>query len=148
MLRAQDRTKKEVLVLNSYRSDYAWTSSIGQAFRSLLENEPYPIEIWHEYMDASRRPPAEFRDELRRELVAKYAGRKLDLIVSTDDEALVFLAAHHDELFSGIPVVFCGVNNAGAIEDLPRAVFTGVREVFSNNEFSISRSSSDPAPGE
>ena len=40
----------------------------------------------------------------------KYSHIKFDVIITSDDNAFHFLRDHHDDIFHGQPVVFCGVN--------------------------------------
>ena len=40
----------------------------------------------------------------------KYNNYKFDLIITTDNNAFKFMLKYRDELFSGTPVIFCGVN--------------------------------------
>src|SRR5262245_24857020 len=61
-LTAQVDRAREVLILNSYRSDYAWTIDLVRGIESALESER--IEFWNEYMDAPRRSPTELHGEL------------------------------------------------------------------------------------
>src|SRR5262245_19656234 len=47
----QPTSPKTVLVLNSYRTGYAWTDEQVRGIRSVLSNQSYPIELYLEYMD-------------------------------------------------------------------------------------------------
>lgn len=84
------------------------------------------VQIYNESMDLSRFDPATqtqvFRDYLR----AKYASKKIDVIIAVLGPSLDFLTKYGDEIFPGVPVVFCGVD---AREMGKRALpprFTGV----------------------
>ena len=59
-----------------------------------------------------------------------HRASRLDLIVSSDDEALQFLLKHRVELFGNVPVVFSGVSSPELIQQVPRDVYTGVVEEF------------------
>jgi hypothetical protein len=85
-------------------------------------------------MDAARNPGKGYREELRNLYRAKYGQKKIDVIISTDDEALAFLLDYHDDLFPETPVVFCGVNDLSLAARTPRAGFTGVIEVWNSRE--------------
>src|SRR5262245_28547373 len=82
--RCQLAPPKTVLVLNSYRSGYAWTDDEVRGVRSVLSNQPYPVELYVEYMDASRCPGQQHLDSLQAFYRSKYGGRSIDLILSTD----------------------------------------------------------------
>ena len=127
---AQTHSRKDVLLLNSYRPGFAWTDEVVRGVRSALANEPYVVEFWVEYMDAARYSGPPYLDELERLYRHKYGGKKIDLIVSSDDDALEFLLSPRAELFANTPVVFCGVNNPRLASQAPRHRFTGVIEVF------------------
>ena len=48
---------------------------------------------------------------LREMYKEKYRATRFDVIISSDDDAFQFLLRYRNELFPGVPVVFCGVNN-------------------------------------
>ncbi|MBM3814922.1 MAG: PAS domain S-box protein [Acidimicrobiia bacterium] len=123
------RQQADVLILNSYCAGFPWTDNQIVGIRSVLERLPYPVTVWIEFMDAAR-----FGDELARlpdYYRRRYSGKPIQLIFSTDDDALQFLLRNHDSLFPAIPVVFSGVNQPGVLATADRSVFTGVAEAFS-----------------
>jgi PAS domain S-box-containing protein len=131
---AQSLSKKDVLLLNSYRAGYSWTAEQVRGIESVLGSESYLVDVWVEYMDMARNTGSGYREELRNLYRAKYGRKKVDAIVSTDDEALAFLLDYHTELFPGTPVVFCGVNDLSLADRVPRDLFTGVIEVWNSRE--------------
>ena len=67
-------------------------------------------------------------DVERAYLEARYQGRKFDLVMTTDDDALAFVVRHHARLFPGMPVVLsdaAAVDTEGLRKTIP---VTGVRE--------------------
>ena len=126
---AQPATR-HVLFIDSYQSGYPWSDDILKALHERLNDLPYQVELWAEYLDARRFGGETWDAEFTRLLEVKYGNRHLDLIVSSDDPALEFLLKHHDALFHGVPVVFCGVNDDGLASRAPRDLYTGVRELF------------------
>ena len=132
--RCQAPSPKTVLVLNSYRTGYAWTDDQVRGVRSVLSNQSYPVELYVEYMDAARRPDEKHLEALKAFYQAKYGGRPLDLILSTDDAALQFLLKSKDSLFGRKPLVFCGVNNTELAAQASRDTTTGIIEVFASEE--------------
>jgi len=133
-LHCQAPPSKTVLLLNSYRAGYAWTDDQVRGVRSVLSDQPYPVELYVEYMDTTRRADEKHLDALRAFYQAKYGGRLLDLILSTDDAALQFLLKSKDSLFGKKPLVFCGVNNTELAAQTSRDTMTGVIEVFASAE--------------
>ena len=133
-LQCQAPPPKIVLVLNSYRTGYAWTDDQVRGIRSVLSAQSYPVELYVEYMDAARRPDEKQQEALRTFYQTRYGDQAIDLIVSTDDAALQFLLKYKGSLFGKRPLVFCGVNNAELAEQVSRDTTTGVIEVFASEE--------------
>jgi len=125
---AEDR--KQILLLNSYHQNFLWTESIFKGLTDVLRPRETGILLHVENMDTKR---VEFNElyekQLKRVYELKYKGVNLDLIMVTDNNAFEFMRHNHDELFPGVPVVFCGINyfNPELIRDHP--LFTGVAEV-------------------
>ncbi len=130
MSAAAQPATRHVLFIDSYQSGYPWSDDILKALHERLNDLPYQVELWVEYLDARRFGGETWDAEFTRLLEVKYGNRHLDLIVSSDDPALEFLLKHHDALFHGVPVVFCGVNDEGLASRAPRDLYTGVRELF------------------
>ncbi|MBI5086355.1 MAG: response regulator [Acidobacteria bacterium] len=122
--------KRNVLILNSYHAGLEWTDEVGRGLRSVLHDQPFEVEIWNEFLDTKRKADPGYFDEIRGWLARKYAGTRLDLIVSVDDDALAFLLEHKRSLFGDVPVVFCGVSGKQLIASVPRDSYTGVEEQF------------------
>ena len=105
---------KNVLVLHSYHQGLVWTDHIMEGIYSRFNKSGIDAEILIEYMDTKRYfdgPGGKYVQRLREMYKDKYGAMKLDVIISSDDNAFQFLLSHHDELFPGTPIVFCGVNN-------------------------------------
>src|SRR5262249_49319941 len=88
-------TTKNVLFIDSYQPGFAWPDDILNAVHQRLNDLPYQVEFWVEYLDARRVGGQAWDAELRRLLEVKYGNRHFDLIVSSDDAALEFLLKHH-----------------------------------------------------
>ena len=102
-------TRKHVLILNSYEPTYQWTANIVAGVQSVL-GQRTDVELAIEYMDSKKAYTPEYAHLLAQIYARKYGSLHFDLIVSSDDDALNFLKTYREELFSGVPVVFCGVN--------------------------------------
>ncbi|MCK4504839.1 MAG: hypothetical protein KAW14_04430, partial [Candidatus Aegiribacteria sp.] len=100
-----------ILILHSYHPGFTWTESISAGLRSILEEVDFEIDIHTEYMDTKVHLPEVVFPQLEQLYMAKYEGICFDLIITTDDNALNFLLAHRDQLFPGVSIVFCGLNN-------------------------------------
>ena len=113
---------RRVLMINSYSLDYSWTENIVNGVRDTLMPRG-DVEIAFEFMDIKRVPFSDaYAAELRDIMRARYAKLTFDAVIASDDDALDFLLRYRDELFPGVPVVFCGVNN---FEDKRIAGYTG-----------------------
>lgn len=88
------------------------------------------METVVEYLDAKRYAVNRLSSTIAELYRRKYAEDPPAVIISCDDDALEFLFAYRDEVFPGIPVVFCGLQ----LEDYDpqllagRTGYTGVVE--------------------
>jgi len=118
-----------VLILNSYNKGLPWTDEQTDGIVAALRDSDLDPSFYVEYLDWKNHPtPENFR--LMYELLkAKYAKKKIDVILATDDIALIFAFQHRREIFSNAPVVFSGVYKE-AVERLAtkETNYTGVYE--------------------
>jgi signal transduction histidine kinase/CheY-like chemotaxis protein len=121
---------RHVLFLNSYQPGYQWSDDEVDGVRSVMDNQPYPVELWVEYMDSRRFGARADEDRFENYVRDKYRGHRFDLIISSDDAALTFLLERRDRLFPGVPVVFMGLNNRDLAARVDRRSYTGLLEIF------------------
>ena len=98
-----------VLVLNSYHHGLSWTDSIVQGIMSVLGGDP-DLELHIEYMDTKRLYDEVHLQNLYEVYKYKYSQMRFEAVMVSDNNAFEFVRQHHDDLFPGTPVVFCGVN--------------------------------------
>ena len=122
--------RKHVLVLHSYHQGLGWTNRITEGIKSALNDTDQEIELYFEYMDTKRIYDDQHIQNLRELYRHKYRNLRFDVIISSDDYVFRFLLAHHRELFSGTPIVFCGVNNFKDSMLLGHDLITGIMESF------------------
>ncbi|WP_321475328.1 ABC transporter substrate binding protein [uncultured Paludibaculum sp.] len=122
--------KHNVLLLNSYHQNFPWTNDLVLGVEDVLSALPFDVEIWTEFLDAKRRSGPAHEAWMESVLREKYRALQLDLIISSDDNALRFLLKHRDDLFGAVPVVFCGVSSPELIQQVPRETYTGVMEEY------------------
>jgi PAS domain S-box-containing protein len=125
---AQTR-QPSVLFLVGYRSEnpagFAYGPKLQRELSAALGSE---IDPFTEYLDPARVPAAGFPEAFETYLRAKYAERRLDLIVASDRTAMAFLERSRDRAFPGVPVVFFSTERATTT--LTRAWGFGVHPDF------------------
>ncbi|MDC7221335.1 MAG: ABC transporter substrate binding protein [Spirochaetales bacterium] len=118
-----------VLYLNSYDFRMDWTEDILQGIEEVLEPDKRDITLYSEAMDTKEFPTKDhfifFRDYLEK----KYRNYNLSLILCSDNNAFDFLRLYQEELFPGVPVVFCGVNSFSHALLKDHDNFTGISEI-------------------
>lgn len=118
---------KRVLLLHSFRTalpiNAAYTSGVVKGLDPAGE---YRLELDTETLDLSRVDDDDYVHKLIEIYRLKYRAAPPDLIIPTYTPALRLLLRRGDELFPGVPIVFCGAD-VGAVEaaHLPAHV-TGV----------------------
>jgi signal transduction histidine kinase len=78
--------------------------------RTLAAGSGDRVELYREAMDLSRFGSKTYESVLRDTLRAKYADKKIDVVVAFYPGALDFLLTHGSEIFPGAPIVFCGID--------------------------------------
>ncbi len=127
---AEEPPPRHLLLLHSYHQGFRWTDDVTASVASVVARSPRKVELHVEYMDGKRCSAEHLQPAFARLLELKYRGRLPDLVITSDDDALNFVRRHHSRLFPGVPVVFCGVNDAGAALSVPRRFFTGLVETL------------------
>lgn len=128
---AESIENKEVLIINSYQNGLSWTDQEEEGIIETLHRSDIKCSVHIEYMDWKNYPTAKNLELFYSSLYYKYADKRLDVIITTDDAALNFALKHRESLFPDTPIVFCGVNEMGVQELLEgMANVTGVVERF------------------
>jgi ABC-type uncharacterized transport system substrate-binding protein len=120
----------DILVIHSYHQGLQWTDDISEGIRSVLRSES--VEIHHEFLDMKRNSGEEYY-----RLIVDFERRKEEisqidfkLIICSDNHALEFIMEYGEELYPGVPVVFCGVNNFSPGMIAGRNDITGIVETI------------------
>ncbi len=122
---------RRVLIVNSYHKEFAWTDAQVAGAREVLTSASDDLELYVEYLDTKRIAyEGEYLDLLSRTLRHKYKNVKLDAIITTDDNALRLVMTLHEDVFGGVPVTFCGINDYQPSLLVGRDQFTGLVEVL------------------
>ena len=100
----------QVVILNSYHPGEIWTDNELAGLLPVLQRV-YPG--WMpivEYLDAKRFPGPDYLALLKDHLVRKYQHRRVDLLIALDNPAFDLALKYRHELFTGVPIVFAGIN--------------------------------------
>lgn len=123
--------KPHILLINSYDQRLTWVEDIVRGVEDVLLPEENSYTLHIENMDSKSFYSPEYFAIFRDYLEVKYKNTDIYLILSSDDNAYDFLREHRDQVFPGVPVVFCGVNNFEDKQIANITAITGVVEVFS-----------------
>ena len=135
VVHAENSHKAHVLVLNSYEKGFLWTDNVVNGIESVLKNELDVIELKIEYMDSKAvKYDVAYKKMLFDLYSHKYKDLNLDVVITSDDNAFNFVREYHEKVFSGINVVFCGVNNIKAPDLVEGMPFTGILEITAEKE--------------
>jgi two-component system, sensor histidine kinase len=128
------QTAANILVIHSYNPGLSWTDDIHKGIVETLSQSGKPWSLNVEYLDA-KRYPQEPMLRMQSELIkAHVRDHPANAVIVSDDAAFGFVMHNRQELFDGVPIIFCGVNNfqpemLGGEEGI-----TGVSEIISVRE--------------
>ena len=120
-----------ILVLNSYHQGFSWTDEEMKGILQEIDESGLELEIFIEYLDWKKFPTDWNLQGFRDLIEQKYYNSNLDIILCTDDSAFTFARENRDELFKGVPIVFCGVDGLD-YEELSsnQDNYTGVMQIM------------------
>ncbi|XPS83819.1 two component system sensor histidine kinase, hybrid [Desulfosarcina variabilis str. Montpellier] len=105
------KNSKQVLIINSYIPDMPWQQRVNQSITATLKNDPHlSIDIHTEYTGLSENVGADYVQKLIDLYRYKYAGRKIDLVISVDIAATNLMIVHGKTLFPGAALAFLSGN--------------------------------------
>jgi len=118
-----------VLLLNSYHPQYRWTAELTRGVEQALATDIAPKNLYVEFMDERRfvDDPI-YHQKLIELLHYKYQQYKPDIVITSDDAAYYFMLEYGEQLFPGIPIIFCGVNVFNPQSIANRKNITGIAE--------------------
>ena len=120
-----------VLVIHSYHKEMQWVDEIEQAIeKTLVAAHGTAVDIHVEYMDSKRFSDHDYFNLLSEVWRYKYLANRPDCLIVCDDNALNFILSTRDQLFAGIPIVFCGINHYDAATFARYDNITGVVEAY------------------
>jgi len=123
-----------VLIFHSYQESLLWDRDINQGIEKVFNSSGLDYGLYYEYMDSKRPNTVEYFKELAHFYRYKYKDDSFDLIIASDNNALLFLGEYGREIFPSTPVIFTGVN--GFEDDMLEGYdsITGIAEDLSFRE--------------
>lgn len=106
-----------IFILHSYSMDFRWTEGLHQGITETLKNASPSSQFRVEFMDTKNFFDEAFLKTLAQTYALKYKKVQFDGIVVTDNNALAFMTSYGKEVFPGVPVVACGINDAKLPEE-------------------------------
>ncbi len=99
---------RSLLLVHSYQQGPAWVQNITDGALSVFgQSRDFRFNYRFEYMNILDADPSGYPEIYRRRL-----GRsRFDVLIGVDNQALEFLVDNRAELFAGVPIVFCSVDD-------------------------------------
>jgi signal transduction histidine kinase len=116
-----------ILIIHSYHQGLEWTDSISSGVMDVFKDRT-DINLFFEYLDIKRNYTDDYFDLLYDLYKAKERKDSLSAIIVSDNGAYDFMRMHGDELYPGVPVLFCGVNNLDTNELDVNCRYRGIME--------------------
>jgi len=112
VVRAQsEEVARRILLLYPNDNAQPATAIIGEAARKrLIEQLPRKVEIYSEYLEATRFPEVTHDDLVARYLTEKYARTPLDLVITLGPDALRFMVRRREAIAPRVPIVYCCIS--------------------------------------
>jgi signal transduction histidine kinase/ABC-type uncharacterized transport system substrate-binding protein len=98
---------RRILILNEAGTSYPAIAIINEGIQAALNDSPYRLEFYSEYMDTLLFPDPADQQEFRDSYLRKYQNRKPDVIITVGPSPLKFMQEVHERAFPGVPIVFC-----------------------------------------
>jgi PAS domain S-box-containing protein len=117
---------RRILILNEAGTSYPAVTIINQGIQSALNDSPYALEFYSEYLDTLLFPDPAAQQEFRDFYLRKYQNRRPDVIVTVGPSPLKFMQEVHQKAFPGVPIVFCLPNGSAPGAPTLDSAFTGV----------------------
>ena len=117
---------RRILILNEAGTSYPAIKIIDEGIQAALQNSPYHLEFYSEYLDTVLFPDPAAQQEFRDFYIRKYQNRIPDVIITVGPSPLKFMLEVHKSAFVGVPIIFCLPN--GNVPGTPAldSNFTGV----------------------
>ena len=97
---APTKEVRRILILNEENATYPGINIINQGIQAGLNDSPYQLQLYSEYMDTTLFPDPAVQQELRDSYIRKYQNLKLDVIITVGPSPLKFMQEVHQKSFS------------------------------------------------
>ncbi len=116
-----ERDIKLVLHISSYSSEAVWEQKIVEGINSIFYNDKN-ITYYSIMLNSRHILDEERRYNIALNIIRNYfMSNNVDAIIVSDNDALRFVSLYYNILFTGVPIVFCGVN------DFDNSMLGGIR---------------------
>lgn len=106
----------QIIYISSYGPSYVWNQEIEKGIEAAITDSEHPrIQLSIEYLDAKVISDDDHFENLYHTFSHKYATTNPDVVIISDDSALLFMNKYGNLLFPGVPIVFTGINNVSNI---------------------------------
>jgi PAS domain S-box-containing protein len=122
---AQLKPARRVLIFNETGTSYPGINIIDQGIRHGLENTPYHLDFYREYLETALFPDPADQQKFRDFYINKYKNHQPDVIITVGSSPLRFMSEAHRTAFPGVPIVFSLPNLSSPVPELD-SDFTGV----------------------
>jgi PAS domain S-box-containing protein len=123
---AQVKPIRRVLILYEIGLSSPSVSVLDQQIRTALENSPFQIELYREYLETTLFAGQREQREIRDWYVHKYRDRKPDIVITLGISPLRFVVDSHQMSFKDVPIVFGGLSGVPLEGMKLDSTFTGV----------------------
>ncbi|MGC1832786.1 MAG: ATP-binding protein, partial [Candidatus Acidiferrales bacterium] len=98
---------RRILILNEAGATYPAIATINDGIQAALNDSPYRLEFYSEYMDTVLFPDPAEQQVFRDFYLQKYQHRQPNVIITVGPSPLKFMEEVHQRAFPGVPIVFC-----------------------------------------
>jgi hypothetical protein len=85
---AQTTEVRRILILNEVNTSYPGIRTVNDGIQAALNDSPYRLQLYSEYMDTSLFPDPAAQQEFRAFYIRKYQNRKPDVIITVGPSPL------------------------------------------------------------
>jgi hypothetical protein len=97
---------RRVLIFHELGLSSPAETLIDQEIVAVLQNSPFQVELYREYLEPNLFPNPTEQQEIRSSFLHKYRNRNLDLIIALGSHPVDFIVDVHERAFKDVPVVF------------------------------------------